>query len=165
MPRFTFLDCDLKKNPTNENEVKRKKQPIKPIFVGSPVRSIETGGLLTLSASHKRSKEHGEEVDLKSKKSSKSIKGKSDPASCKGSLDFFLFMNESNINRIRDRITPSASIALTKAQRSRQLSKVEEEAHKQNLVFKRMQEQMADEPSGSHEDHADYKFVRRLKVT
>jgi len=114
LPRFTFLDYDLKKKNINEDEIKRKKQPIKPIFVGSPVRSKEEGGLLTLSASHKRSKEHGEEVDIKSKKS-KSIKGKSDPASCKGSLDFFLFMNESNINRIRDRITPSASIALTKA--------------------------------------------------
>jgi len=68
LPRFTFLDYDLKKNPTHEDEVQRKKQPIKPIFVGSPVRSIETGGLLTLSASHKRSKENGEEFDPKSKK-------------------------------------------------------------------------------------------------
>jgi cell division septal protein FtsQ len=41
LPRFTFLDADLAKLQNKEMEKSRINQPVKSIFVGSPVRVAE----------------------------------------------------------------------------------------------------------------------------
>lgn len=73
-------------------------------------------------------------------KKDKKGKNNTDASTCKGSIELYAMINENGINRIRDRITPSASIALTKAQRTRQLSKQEEERLEEMNQFKKMQE-------------------------
>lgn len=74
----------------------------KDIFIGSPVRIEKEGGLL------KKLKvpEPGETQDKKKKAT--------DISTLRGSVELFNFMNESAISRIRERVTPSDSVSITK---------------------------------------------------
>ena len=85
--------------------------------MGSPIRPVEEGGILKLNKSQKEKIDSGEELDLN--KTLAKSKATADASACKGSIELYAFLNENSINRIRDRITPSASNALTKAQRTR----------------------------------------------
>lgn len=56
LPRFTFLDADLKQmQQTNNNAFERKHQPVKSNFIGSPVRMPHEGGVLTESQKKQKS--------------------------------------------------------------------------------------------------------------
>jgi len=46
LPRFTFLDADLSKLQNEESAKSRINLPVKSNFVGSPVRTIDEGGIL-----------------------------------------------------------------------------------------------------------------------
>ena len=47
LPRFTFLEADIKSKTTvNKENKKNKKEHVKSNFVGSPIRPPEEGGLL-----------------------------------------------------------------------------------------------------------------------
>jgi hypothetical protein len=46
---------------------------------------------------------------------------KPDLHSKKGSIDLYSFISDAGINRVRDRVDPSSSIILSKAQRTNQL--------------------------------------------
>jgi len=56
LPRFTFLEADLSKIKKQEATPTRKRMPVKPIFVGSPVRYPEEGGLLSTRAQRLKKK-------------------------------------------------------------------------------------------------------------
>lgn len=102
MPRFTILDSDLSKTSTNKSvQVKRTKQTIKPIFVGSPVRFLEEGGLLQPSqwTQKKTTSNDPDEVEVIRPIASNIS---SDSHNIKGSIDFYALLNDLAIQRFHD---------------------------------------------------------------
>jgi hypothetical protein len=98
----------LQKYQDKAKQYIRKNQPVKPIFVGSPVRPPAEGGVMT----HKCKTRYDSPED-EPKKETKAKKP--DIHSTKGSIDLYAFINDVGINRIRDRVDASNSILLTKA--------------------------------------------------
>lgn len=135
LPRFTILDAALAKYQKSEQQYSRKHKPLKPIFVGSPVRPPEEGGVLSITEEKRQKIASGEEPDIKPKG-----KTTGDATTCKGSIELYSFMNDVGINRVRDKVIPSTSIALTKAQRTRQLFTMSKDQQEQQNVYKRMHE-------------------------
>jgi hypothetical protein len=107
MLRFTILDAQLRNHKDHKKTVSRQK--VKPIFVGSPVRPVTQGGVMTEAQIRKRQVANCEEdIDAK-------LRNMKNTVEQTGSLSLYSFMNDIGINRIRDRVNPSNSIALTKA--------------------------------------------------
>jgi hypothetical protein len=67
LPRFTFLDADLHKLQDKEQSKSRIKMPNKSIFVGSPVRLADEGGMLmnTLKRGLKKINDDGDGGSLR----------------------------------------------------------------------------------------------------
>lgn len=115
MPRFTFLDADLYKLQNKEQVKTRLHQTIKSRFVGSPVRSPEEGGIKIITKNLHSSAHDQEEEIVKPPK----VNGAGEGINLKG-YDFQNFINDIGMLKLREKISASASISMTKTQRTRQ---------------------------------------------
>ena len=100
MPHF----CVFEGIPTIESQYTKKNKSVKPIFVGSPVRIKEEGGLLTPAQQEQRlrnGQESVRQIKKKAQGTNQQIEGK------RNSIEMYTQINEQGMNRFRNKVGAS----------------------------------------------------------